>query len=208
MDRGDEGRGGEEPGEYRVEDPDQIRLLGAPVRQDIVDHLASAGPCTMAEIAAGLGQPVDTLYYHVRRLREAGLVAEREGAVSRGMVVAVPGSGLSMKYRPDDPDNVAAIRDAVGTMLRSVDRRFRDGLEGRAGPVEVEGATRNLWASRVRGRLTRSDLEEVNGLIRRLQGIFERARESSGGAGRVHELSVVLSPLPETAPRRRSAEAL
>lgn len=191
---------------HSVDDPERIRLLGSPVRQDIVDYVDAAGPSTVAEIAAALGRPADTLYYHVGLLREAGLLVVREATAGRAVrVVDLPGAGLQVRYRPEDPENVAAVRDAVGTMLRSAERRFAAGLEGRAGTVAVEGPRRSLWASRVRGRLTEAELEEVNGLIRRLHEVFAGGRGRGPEEGRMHEVNVVLSPLAEAVAARDSA---
>lgn len=184
--------------EHVVEQPERIRLLGSPVRQDIVDFVDAAGPSTVAEIAAGLGRPADTLYYHVRLLRNAELVTVRASGESGVKRVHLPGSGgLQIRYRPDDAANVSAVMDAVGTMLRSAERRFADGLRGRAGPPVLEGPRRNLWASRVRGRLTDGEVEEINELIGRMHEVFAKGRGRAAREGQMHEVNVVLSPLAE-----------
>lgn len=184
-----------------VDDPETIRLLGSPIRQDLVDYLEWAGPSTVAELAAGLGTRPDRLYYHLERLREAGLVIEAEREAAGGKVVELTGPSVALSYRLGDPERAAALTDAVGAMLRSAERRFEGALTGEAGEIELEGAARNVWASRVRGRLADSDLEEANRLIARLHRLFQRSRGRSHRAGRMHEVSVVLVPLPERGAR-------
>lgn len=180
-----------------VDDPETIRLLGSPIRQDLVDYLEWAGPSTVVELAVGLGTRPDRLYYHIERLREAGVVVERGPGEAGGKRVGLAGSSLALKYRTGDPERTVALTDAVGTMLRSAERRFEGALSGAVGEIELEGPTRNVWASRVRGRLAESDLEEANLLIDRLHQLFRRGRERASGAGRMHEVSVVLVPLSE-----------
>lgn len=186
-------------GTFVIEDPERIRLLGSPIRQDIVDYLDSAGPATVAELGRGIGVPADRLYYHVKRLLDAGLVVESDAGRGRGgaLRLELPAKDVRIRYRLDDGASLEAIEDAVGTMLRSVERRFTRALSGAAGAVAVEGPDRDLWGSRVRGRLTEADVREVNETIRHLHAIFERRRGAGPEAGRMYEISAVLCPLPE-----------
>ncbi len=58
-----------------VRDPDHVRLLSSPVRQEVVDTLAAlGGQASIAAMAEHLGRPADGLYYHMRALVESGLV--------------------------------------------------------------------------------------------------------------------------------------
>ena len=57
-----------------ISSPRQIRALISPVRQDIVDTVEAAGPCSVADLACLLGMPADGLYYHIRCLTRAGLL--------------------------------------------------------------------------------------------------------------------------------------
>lgn len=184
---------------FEVDDPAQIRLLGSPVRNDVLVFLDGEGPATVAEIARGLGRPADTLYYHLGRLEGAGLVVRRGG--DEAAAFDVPGRPFTLRYRADDPDNVAAIADAVGTTLRSAERRFGEALE--EGRFELAGPARNLWASRGRGRLTDDEVVEVNDAIRRIFEIFRAAAGSD--EGRMHEVTLVVVPLPEEPADRRKA---
>lgn len=193
--------------ELLVEDPEQIRLLGSTVRQDIVDHLDFAGPSTVPELAAALGCPTDTLYYHLNLLLEAGLLVRHDREDDRRMVVDLPASSVEVRYHRDDRPAVEAIVSAVATLLRSAERRFAGALDDDELPLELEGPRRNHWASRVRGRLTEAEVVEVNEAIRAIHGIFRRSRSRPDPLeGRMHEVTVVLSPLPEGPTDRRRVE--
>jgi DNA-binding transcriptional ArsR family regulator len=54
----------------------QLKALASPVRQEVVDLLARTGPVPATELARLTGRPTDGLYYHLRRLQRAGLIAE------------------------------------------------------------------------------------------------------------------------------------
>lgn len=186
---------------FEIDDPERIRLLGSPIRNDIVALLDGAGPIPVAEIAAGVGRPADTLYYHVDRLEEAGLVVRREPEGGEAIEFDVPARPFTLRYRPDDPDNAEAIADAIEITLRSVARNVREALA--TGTARTAGASRNVWASRGRVRLTDDRLREVNAAIGRVLEIFREARGSE--TGRMHEVTIVLDPLPEEPADRRKA---
>ena len=59
---------------------DLLKELADPLRLRVVDRLGHGGPATVSRLGAELGVPLPQLSNHLRRLREAGLVAvEREG---------------------------------------------------------------------------------------------------------------------------------
>jgi len=202
----------------------QIAALGSPVRQELVDTLeALGGVATVAELAAQLGRPADGLYYHVEILRRVGLFVAAAGGTSRAgrserryRTPARRGVPLQLVYRPADRRAVAAVRGVVGGMLRIARRDFDRGL---GGAVVVEGARRELWASRATGWVSDAELGAINRLLRQLGA---RLRKPRGGARRrLVSLCFVLAPLaarptrrpsprrpspraaPDTAPRRR-----
>ena len=59
---------------------DLLKELADPLRLRVVDRLGHGGPATVSRLGAELDVPLPQLSNHLRRLREAGLVAvEREG---------------------------------------------------------------------------------------------------------------------------------
>jgi DNA-binding transcriptional ArsR family regulator len=59
---------------YVIRSKRQMRALAAPTRQEILDILPRMGTVSVAELAAALGRPADSLYYHLRILKNVGLV--------------------------------------------------------------------------------------------------------------------------------------
>ena len=186
---------------FWIDQPDQIKVLGSAMRQEIVDVLSVTGPCSIAELAHELGVAADSLYYHVRKLKQAGLLVEQDARVRGKQTEAVyglPGEALAFRYDKTNPANVEAVGKAVGSMLRSAERDFHAGF--RSERSVPEGEARNLWASRVRAWLTEEERVEVNQLLARLYEICERPR--SDKEEQLCTLTWVLAPLEPQAARR------
>jgi predicted transcriptional regulator len=170
----------------------QIRALSTPIRQDIVDTIAALGSCSVAELADVLGRPADGLYYHVNALQSARLisvsVATRGSRRKRRLSIDRP---QSIRYEPAQSANRQAVLRLVSAMLRNARRQFARGLR-RDGAV-VRGVRRNLWAGRIRGGLSDTELREVNRLINALIRTFRPLRQAES---RLYELTFVLAPTP------------
>jgi DNA-binding transcriptional ArsR family regulator len=69
-----------------------LKELAEPLRLRVVDRLGHGGPATVSELAGELGVPLPVLSNHLKRLRDAGLVAvERSG---RHAVYSLADDGL------------------------------------------------------------------------------------------------------------------
>ena len=184
--------------------PRQIQALASGIRQDIVDALESNGPSSLRELGALLGLRPDALYYHVRVLREAGLVidgGEERADPSAPAIIDLAIRPSQLRYAPADRRNRESVCAVVASMTRSAERRFRRAF--RPGRSVVEGPHRDLWAGRCQGWLADEDLEQVNAhLAAILEIIRARQRPSTGNAKR-RELTFVLVPLAD----RRSTSA-
>jgi len=190
------------PSRDSIREPEQIRALRSPVRQEIVDTVQSLGACSVAEIARELGRPADGLYYHLAALLRVGLLEEAGSRRHRGCeeVLYAPRSPqrpMRLHYAPEDPENVEAVLGVVASMLRMTERDFAGAY--RPGAV-TEGPKRNLWAARVKGWLSDEDLREVNRLLAEVAAIFARNKEP--GRDRLHAFTFVNVPLPAQAMRR------
>lgn len=184
---------------YRIADAAQIRLLQSPVRQDILDSLSASGPCTIAELAALLGLPADALYYHIRKLKEAGLVhAEGRDREARGAeTYALPAERMRLEYDLE-PEGRAAIADVIAAALRSASRDFTAALE--SADAVTRGPERNLRGGRARGWLSPADVVELNELLERLWAIFHRSGPTPDR--QLMSFSCALSPIEARPPRR------
>ena len=195
------------PQRRAVADPAQIRLLSSPVRQEMLDILASlGGTASVAELAEQLGRPADGLYYHLRALAGGGLVEEAKsdtGDESRYRLVGEGSAPVRLAYAPGAGGNGDELRAFTRGLLQIASRDFDDAI--RREDVVVDGARRELWASRNKGWLSPDDLEEVNGLLERLSALTSQAR--APGREQLTSLAFVLAPVSPRPKRRPKAVA-
>ncbi|WP_418277751.1 ArsR/SmtB family transcription factor [Isoptericola jiangsuensis] len=59
-----------------ISDPDGLRALANPVRQRILMQLAVTGHARAADLAEAIGQPANSVSFHLRVLARAGLIVE------------------------------------------------------------------------------------------------------------------------------------
>jgi DNA-binding transcriptional ArsR family regulator len=173
-----------------VERPAHIALLASPARQELLDTLdALGGEASVSELSAQLGRAVPGLYYHLRLLARAGLIAELTGEAGARRY-RVP-SAMRLRYRPGNTANARAVARFAGGMLRIAKRDFDTAL--RDPGVVSEGPRRALWAARVKGWVDDAELVEINRLISRLSVLISPRRKP--GRDRLVALAWVLAPL-------------
>ena len=192
---------------FVVKDARQIRLLGSPVRQSLVDTIVSSGPCAVGTLSQMLGRPMDRLYYHLRLLEKAGLVIAlnvKSGIGRRNTEFDVPGRPVRLQY---DLRN-AANKRAVGAVARSIWRasqaNFARGLHDP--DAVVSGSGRNLWTGREQGRLSGRDLATVNEHLQEILRIMLNARDAPA-TNRLLQFTFSLSPYEPARPRERARGA-
>ncbi|HUP89662.1 MAG TPA: helix-turn-helix domain-containing protein [Longimicrobiales bacterium] len=179
---------------FYVSNMKQVVALATPGREDIIDAVAVLGPCTVPDIAKFVGRSRNALYYHVRALRDVGLLLEsdvqREG-VKTTSVYDLPGRPLIVKYSLD----TARSRRAVIKLAQS---RFKSGQRGFIRAVKpdavTEGPHRNLWVAHWKGWLTEEDLVEANRLLIELVDVFRHGADAKGDRT-PHELTFAIAPV-------------
>lgn len=177
-----------------------LRALASPVRQELLDLLARSGPASVADLGRLLGRPADGLYYHLRALERAGLVRSADSRGRAGRSETVYRSTLrepAVRHDPSPGGNSPLVTAIVASMLRLGARDFRRAAANR--DVRAFGPARELWALRVTGWLTPSELRDVN---RRVSAL----RDSVGSPGpgrRLYAVTVLLTPLEHRARRKQ-----
>lgn len=68
--------GAERPDPKRIADPRALKALAHPLRLRIIAELATRGACRAVDLAKALGQPANSVSFHLRQLARYGLVVE------------------------------------------------------------------------------------------------------------------------------------
>ena len=165
--------------DYRaIDDPELITVLASPVRQEIVDTLASlGGEATAADLALQLGRHADGLYYHLKVLCRSGLTVETGGKGEEERRYRLAGDAsapLRLAYRTGSEAHAAALRKFAHGLLQVAEKDFGDALEMPG--VVTEGPSRQLWAARNKAWLSQTELAEVNSLLERLCTLMSQPR--------------------------------
>lgn len=184
-----------------IDHPSLIEVLASPVRQEIVDTLAAlGGAATAAELAEQLGRHMDGLYYHLKILCKAQLVAAEDTGTEAGRRYRLGGDGQSLRlaYSIGDAARAQALRSFVHGLLQVAEHDFGAALATE--DVVTQGAKRELWAARNKAWLSESELAEVNELLERLCTLMSRPHTPE----RSHLLSCTFVLAPHQAlPKRR-----
>lgn len=189
-----------------IDDPALIAILAAPIRQEIVDTLASLGSAAgAADLALHLGRHADGLYYHLKILCKAGLIVECDGADAgerHYRLAGAPSTPLRLAYRTASAPQAAALRKFAHGLVQVAEKDFGEALDMPG--VRTRGAGRQLWAARSKGWVSRAELAEVNALLERLCELTSGARTDE--RDQLVSCTFVLSP-HVVQPKRRGDAA-
>ena len=104
----------------RVADPAVMRALAHPLRLAILAEMWDTDrPLRATDLAEILGEPANSISYHIRRLRDAGYVLDSsgpEGATARDHWYVSPQRGIT---DDDDATDADGLREAFGAVLRT-----------------------------------------------------------------------------------------
>jgi DNA-binding transcriptional ArsR family regulator len=181
---------------YVVKSTKQLLALASPGREDIIDAVTVHGPCGVSEIAKFVGKSRHALYYHVRVMRDHGLLIETrvEGkGVKPTAHYDLPGRPFLVRYDLSTPKSRRAVI-AIGRA------RYRSGLRGFVRAVSstgavVKGPRRNLWVAHWEGWLTLRDLEKANRLLHQLVNVFTPSTKVPGESRSPYELTFGVAPV-------------
>jgi len=181
---------------FVVSSPQQLQVIASPGREEIVDAVALLGPCTITELAGFLARSRNALYYHVRALRDCGLLLETRRAGEGKRTTAyydTPGRPLSVRFDLDAEPGRQAVMALVRARLRLALKGFLRAC--RPGAATTEGPRRNLWATHLKGWLSDAELEEANRLFSRLIELVGAPDRAADESRKPYEFSFVLAPI-------------
>ncbi len=156
---------------YVLSDPAELKAVVSPIRHHLLRTLANLGPCSVKDLAQGMGRSAESLYYHLRALEQVGLVVEH-GLPSGGghgeMLYETVAEQLVTDPTQTAPEYLAAFQRSAAALLRLTDRQLSAAIERQA----EEGTQRpvSLRIQQLQLRLSPSAQRE---LARRLDELLE-----------------------------------
>jgi DNA-binding transcriptional ArsR family regulator len=181
---------------YLVTSAKQLRVIASPGREEIFDMAALIGPCSITQLGNALGRSRNSLYYHVRALRDCGLLIETRRSGEGKKTTAYydpPGRPLAVHFDLSTNERKRAVIALARARIRSAARGFERAC--RPGAVKVEGSHRDLWATHLKGWLSNDELKKLNELFARLIHLIGRSGGESVHSKRGYELTFVLAPI-------------
>ncbi|MGA9532297.1 MAG: helix-turn-helix domain-containing protein [Anaerolineales bacterium] len=193
--------------EYVIEDPETLKILGDPLRIQLLEqifHLNEAGQlATAKQLADKLDVAQTKLYYHLNLLEEHGLVVIAETALVSGI--------MEKRYRV----RARRLRAEMGSPRHSGDLSV-DVIEGMLSPLEsILERTRRLAQETVRATLDQADEDagrveheihiqqttlhltvgRAQEIVDRLESLVDEFRADADPDRRPYHLTTVFLPL-------------
>jgi DNA-binding transcriptional ArsR family regulator len=180
---------------YLVSEPKQIAAISSPGRDEMMDTIGIIGPCTVGELARAMGRSRHGIYYHLRALAACGLLKELRGRKTSKREAAryeVAGRPLVVHFDLTTAKSRRAVLELAHARMRSGTRGFNRACNPKL--AVVGGPRRNLWATRWKGWLSPSELEDVNRCLARIIDTMQARAGDPKQRRKCYELTFVFVP--------------
>lgn len=182
---------------FRVQDPAALRAIAHPMRQRILMELAVLGHARAADLARAIGEPANSVSFHLRVLARAGMIVEapehardRRDRVWRNVAE-------SYTVEPGTPD---AVRQVVRPALAWVEETLRRG----SGTAPREDRIFALSALVLTPDQASAMTREIEELVERWSArSVDEGRASPDAPRETYQLLAVLAPRDAGPPAER-----
>lgn len=157
-----------------IRDAATVRALRATLRQEVLNALEGPGGRSVKEVALELGRPAASLYYHVHKLVEAGLVREagrRTNGRQEEVLYEAAADTILIDRSVRSKDFVAALSDLQRSTLRAAEREAARALESPPRPSAPAGDPVTLL--RLSTKLSRADARRARRKLKELAAFLE-----------------------------------
>jgi len=157
----------------RLSTATQLKAARSPVAHQVISVMERVRRATVAELATHTGLPAGSLYYHVRRLRDVGVLREVERRSTAGrseVVFEITGSEVVLDVDRGGEPAQQEFRRTLRTRFRALERGFLAALD-RAG-TRRKGRGQNLSLHQHHARLSQKDMDELQRRIADLEAFL------------------------------------
>lgn len=180
-----------------VERPEQLAALTSPVRLELLELFGMWGPCAIADVAELMDRAPDSLYYHVRKLLKVGLLV-RDGERLAGhrfeALYKLVADELEVPRKAKGPKGREMTHKAIDSVLRLAGRELKSALED--DDALDQGPARTLYGRRLRARLSKAALRELNRHVAAVEELFAEATRKPPRAKNSVAVTLIMSPVP------------
>ena len=178
---------------FEISEEEQLRTLSSPAAMEIIRVLRHSGPCSVSELGPKLGKKPNSLQYHIRKLKNAGLVVvteKRRSGKRPERVYDVTADKFIGKAIHKSEGLSRLANETVASLCRLATRDFK-----RSPRTELDSESHEKLAIRLTARLTEKDRAQVKELIGELESVF--AKRVGREDGDMFALTLVQTPLNE-----------
>lgn len=181
-----------------VEDPRQRRALASPLRLELIGQFTAGHAMSIAELAERMGRSATSLYHHIRKLEQVGLLRRAGERVESGRPKALylpVARSFQLGAEPGDAGARRDILKTLGTAFRMAHSELDEALQD---PDRAQdGPAREVYATRLHARLTPEALAELNRHIdAMMQLLLREGQHDEIPEDAEHFVSLTLALLP------------
>lgn len=167
------------PAIHHITTPKAWAVYIAPARLELVEAMRLIAPCSIAELAAAIDRPADTLYRHMEKLRRIGVVTEagvRRAGRRFEQVFDLAGDDFRPHFRDTSPRVTNKMfHDATKSITKILGRTVRDAAA--AEQIVFEPKVRNAIAKFEQAWLTPAEFDELRNMFLEIKRFMD-ARKS------------------------------
>jgi DNA-binding transcriptional ArsR family regulator len=183
------------PAVHYITTPKAWAVYIAPARVELVEAMRMIAPCSIAEIAAAIDRPADTLYRHVDKLRKIGVIVEagvRRAGRRFEQVFDLAGDDFRPQFRDNSPRAANKMfNDTMRSITKILLRTTRDAVA--AEQIVFEPDRRNAMVKFEHAWLTPAEVEQLREMflgIKRFMDARKSRRE-----GRLYLAAFAMVPV-------------
>jgi|GEM_PF-4461258 len=181
--------------QHIIERDDQLKALASTIRNELFFEVARLRGATIRELAEQMGRSPASLYRHMDILVESELVRV-EGKKSKGPEKAdfyIPiASVLIYPTSEEHPELLESLTAVYKAQLRNCEKEFIKGLS--SPNARSSGVYKNLCSINGMAWLTKSELREINSLLKDVRTILRASEPGRKGVEPVG-LTIAMRPV-------------
>ena len=175
-----------------IRDPEQVKALRTPLRQEIVETLTRLGTCSVKELGEVTGRAPASLYYHIHELVEAGLIREatqRQAGKRVESVYEAVADRIVLDRAERSKAFLSALSDLHRSTLRKAERDIIAALE--PGHAPRDAADESAALLRTTARLRPKAAARARRMMRELAEFVGESDDPD--AAETHSLTIVFA---------------